>query len=235
MECSQSRSSFQGALNFEHRYLRRVVKVYNVSNPAISRNVRRLAAEKESRRSEWQIREVRRSRFPGGWPVSSMHFTSYDMRRDEQERGKTLRPLAHALSFVILRPSLSSADPSRQSPSPPLRLTRLLRVSIFTTLLEDRSDMGERTSGTSRKGNGDNRRAKIARSDDYGTKNFFFFYVCFLSTHLAFSPSAFLFFFFHAKAPRLISRARMTLRGQVVGDSEVLPAESLLVHGMYSA
>lgn len=41
------------------------------------------------------------------------------------------------------------------------------------------------------------------------------------------------FFFFHA--PRLISPARMTLRGQVVGDSKILPAGSLLVHGMYSA
>lgn len=48
-------------------------------------------------------------------------------------------------------------------------------------------------------------------------------------------PRSFSSFFFYAKTPRLISRARMTLRGQVVGDSEVLPAESLLVHGMYSA
>lgn len=52
-----------------------------------------------------------------------------------------------------------------------------------------------------------------------------------LSTRLAASRAS---PFFHAKT-RLISPARMTLRGQVIGDSEILPEGSALVHGMYSA
>lgn len=112
-------------------------------------------------------------------------------------REATLRPLARALSFVILRPSsISSADPSRQSRSPSPRLTRLipgvLWVSIFTTLR--RSDWHERAERTKWKGNDDNRRAKWRlRSEN------FFFYVFSVSIHLALSSS---FFFSHAKTPR---------------------------------
>lgn len=232
MECSQSQSSlFRGALNFERRYLRRVVKVYNVSNPAISWNVCRLGAEKESRRSEWQIREVRRSRFPGGWPVSSMHFISYDMRRGEQERGDftTLRSRAivrYTSSFSLVRgsvPPISKSSPAFNET--PLGVYFYDASKIRVTWASERVEQVRRRTVTI-----------VGRKLQKATitnEEFLFFYVCFLSTHLAFSPSA--FFFFHAKAPRLISRARMTLRGQVVGDSEVLPAESLLVHGMYSA
>lgn len=80
--------------------------------------------------------------------------------------------------------------------------------------------VGERKRWQSEGENGTKRRLRSG--------NFFFFYVHSFtlpsSFSRSFSSSLSLF------SPRLISPARMTLRGQVVGDSEILPAGSLLLY-----
>lgn len=72
-------------------------------------STRRLGAEKESRLSEWRIREVRRSRFPTSGP-SLLCISSLTICEETSRKEATLRPLAHALSFVILRSRIRPAD-----------------------------------------------------------------------------------------------------------------------------
>lgn len=141
----------------------------------------------------------------------------------------TLRPFVRVLSFVtLLRPSRGGISPGDLFRKSFPRLTSVtpdvLQVSIFTTLRRSGWHGWAKGEGSGEDESGTKRRL---RSEN------FFFYVCsfFLPALqlLELSP-----FFFHAKT-RLISPARMTLRGQVVGDSEILPAGSVLVHGMYSA
>lgn len=187
---------------------------------------RLIGAAEESRCRERRIREVRRSRLPT-WvtrspaPSSPLAICGGTSRKKEEE---TLRPYIRAVSFVILlRPS---SNLSRRSPSEVLpRLTSVipdvLQVSIFTTLRRSGWHGWAKGAGWF-KGNDGSRRTKTARSDDYDRRISSFMSALSLYSSRSFSSSP----FFHAKTPRLISPARMTLRRQVVEDSEILPAGS---------
>lgn len=161
---------------------------------------------------------------------------SRDMRRSYQEAGTTLRPCARyrSLPFFVLPGWISPADKTSH-PSEVLSAFNECHPGCPPGVyFYDASEIRLTREGEGgRMVLGERKRHEAAIT----IGEFLLLCLFLLSTGLTASralPLSF-FFFFHAKTPRLISPVRMTLRGQVVGDSKILPAGLLLVHGMYSA